>query len=186
MSGSMTRGALVFMVAGAALIGCQTTVEQYSNARPLPPMPNAAPPVPAGAKANSMAFLLLGARPRDSDGNGRPDLILVEAYLFSEPFPTPLYESGTFIFDLYAPGQSSIPDAKPARTWRFDPQQVLASHGRSLAGVSHRFSLSLLENGGDAMPFRAADLTATFEPADGGPAVRAIGVRTVQLAPDGG
>lgn len=147
----------------------------------MPQKPVAPPPTPSGAKANSMAVLVLGPKARDTNGNGRADLVVVEVYLFAEPHPTPMFEDGRFVFELQpCPGEFA-PEVMPVRTWAFEGEAEASARGKAMIGPSHRFMLSLLETGGDQLPCDTADLTARFEPADGRSPVKAMGVRSVQL-----
>jgi len=176
---------LALLSQGLALAGCETTVEQSSSARPMPSKPVSPPPTPSGAKANSMAMLVLGPKARDSNGNGRADMVMVEVFLFAEPYPAPIFEEGRFVFELQPCAGEQLGDLIPPRVWSFEGEQAMRSRGRAMVGPSHRFTLSLLETGGDVLPCSKADLTARFEPADGRPAVSAMGVRSVVLG-DGG
>lgn len=168
------------------LAGCETTVEQSTSPRPMPSKPVDPPPTPADAKANRMAVLLLGPKAQDTNGNGRGDLVLVEVYLFAEPYPTPIFEEGRFVFELQPCPGENVAQFIPPRVWTFEGEQIRSFRGRARIGPSHRFPLSLLENGGDQLPCATGELTARFEPADGGAAVRAIGTRSVQLGGAGG
>lgn len=147
----------------------------------MPPAPIAPPPLPADAKVNAIVFTLVGPKALDTNGNGRADLIPVEAYLFAEPHPTPVFAPGEFVFEMYPLGGAAVPGAKPVSTWRIGGAKADAGRAFLLVGPCYRFSLSLLETSGDVLPFTAADLTAAFYPADGGPPIRGSGVRTVQL-----
>jgi hypothetical protein len=160
---------------------CETTVEQSTSARPMPSKPVEPPPAPVGAKANSMAMLVLGPKAQDSNGNGRADLVTVEVFLFAEPHPTPIFEEGRFVFELQPCPGEQLGELIPPRVWSFEGPQATAARGRAMIGPSHRFSLSLLETGGDVLPCAGADLTARFEPADGRSPVRAVGVRSILL-----
>lgn len=163
--------------------GCETTVTQASGGRPLPPDPKQPPPALTNVPPNAMAVMLVGPKPMDTNGNGFPDLITVEAYLFAEPYPTPMWADGAFVFELYPLGMAGQPESKPIATWRIEGDALLASRTQSLAGRSYRLNLSLLERGTDVLPVSAVDLTSAFVPAGGAPVVRALGVRTVQMLP---
>lgn len=177
---------LTSLVGLLAVAGCETTVEQSTSPRPMPSKPVDPPPTPADAKANRMAVLLLGPKAQDTNGNGRGDLVLVEVYLFAEPYPTPIFEEGRFVFELQPCPGENVAQFIPPRVWTFEGEQIRSFRGRARIGPSHRFPLSLLENGGDQLPCATGELTARFEPADGGAPVRAIGTRSVQLGGAGG
>ncbi|MCA9286627.1 MAG: hypothetical protein KDA22_15495 [Phycisphaerales bacterium] len=178
------RAIAAAVVAAAAMAaGCETTVERPTNGRPLPPDPRPAPVVPEGVRPNAMAVMLVGPKPADTNGNGFPDLIVIDVLLFAEPYPTPLWSDGAFVFQVYPMGMSSNPDIQPLAQWRIEGPALLASRTQSLAGASYRFGLSLLESGTDVLPVPAIDLVSRFEPAADGPAIAAVGVRTIQLLP---
>ncbi len=165
----------------AVLAACQTTVTQGSNVRPMPPKPTAGPVTPPTAAVNSVALLLLSPKARDTDGNGIPDTIDVEVYLFAEPFPAPVFADGEFIFRLSTAGTSTDRSAPALREWRFSGEVILAARSRALAGPCYRFALSLLADGGRELAVSTADLTLTFQASGDRPPVHISGVRTVQL-----
>lgn len=176
---------LLLVLAGAAafaVTACESTVEQSSNVRPMPPPPNAAPTPPPEARVNSFAMLLLTPKAMDSDGDGRPDTMAVECYLFAEPFPTPLWEEGTFVFSLYGQGETSLPGALPLVEWRISPEAAAAARAKTLIGPCYRFALNVVEAGRADLSVRSADLVGRFEPSDDRPPIRTTGVRAVQLA----
>ncbi|UCD76486.1 MAG: hypothetical protein JSV91_06090 [Phycisphaerales bacterium] len=186
--GNITGGGRSLLPVSTALclllsttIGCETTKVQSSDGRPLPPEPRPAPRTPADALANAIA-LRVGAKPIDTNGNGYPDLIQVEAYLFSEPHPTPTYEDGAFVFTLHHRGQTDRPDALPIAEWRIEGEVLESCKGiSSLFGPAYTFGLSLMDAGGDEYPLCGADLSCRFEPADGRPPVDGKGVRSLQI-----
>ena len=158
--------------------GCQTTKVHSSDGRAMPPKPQRAPRVPAGAKANRIA-MMVGAKPQDSNGNGYPDLIRVTTYLFSEPHPTPIREEGTFVFELYPAGLTDSEQDLIAR-WRLGPEELKRAQSVDLPGVCYAFSLGLLEVRSDALPLMMANLACRFEPADGRAPVRPQSVHALQ------
>jgi hypothetical protein len=164
----------------ALLAACQTSVTT-SDGRPSPPEVRPAPPVPAGAQANAMA-LRVAAKPTDTNGNGYPDLIAAEAYLFSQPHPSPMYEPGAFVFGLYMEGIAFDDGAVPLAEWRIDGDELERRKMRSaMFGIGYGFRLSLLEAGVDELPVMNANLRCSFEPADGRPPVEPTGVPTLQI-----
>jgi hypothetical protein len=183
-SALLTAAGLLFVI--ALPLGCVTTNVETSDGRPMPPDPSPPPRTPVGAKVNAIA-LRVGAKPVDTNGNGYPDQISVEAYLFSRPHPTPIYEDGAFVFELYHQGQSDQPNARPISRWRIEGDALAQSRVIAVPfGPSHAFMLSMLETGGDQYPLIGADLVCRFEPADGRSAVRIDGVRTLQIGRPGG
>lgn len=173
------------MAALSIVAGCETTNVQSSDGRPLPPEPRPAPTTPANAKVNSIA-LQVGAKPTDTNGNGYPDLIRVEAYLFARPHPSPTYEDGAFRFRLFYRGQTDLPGAEPIAEWRFEAEALEECRRvTSLFGPGYQFGLSLLEAGGEEHALCGADLSCQFEPADGRPPVAASGVRSLQIGKRG-
>ncbi|MHC4947837.1 MAG: hypothetical protein ACYTG1_06200 [Planctomycetota bacterium] len=178
----MTRAALVVAILclPAASGGCETTVTT-SDGRPMPPEPRPAPATPDDARVNAIA-LRIGAKPTDTDGNGFPDQIAVEAYLFAQPHPTPIFEDGTFVFTLFPAGSSIHGDVAPLARWRIGGADLDRLKTRSpLFGPAYGIRLSLLETGGDQYPLLGANLTARFEPADGREPIRTGDVYTIQI-----
>ncbi len=161
------------------ILGCKTTKVEYSSARPMPPDPKPARAVPSSAKANTLALMIEG-KPTDTDGNGYPDTIVANMYLFSVPHTSPMFEDGTFVFSLrYADDKRSTKDLPDIAQWKLPVSEL--ERGRNLYGPVHVARLSLLETGGDIMPSMSAILLCRFEPADGREAVRPGGVHWVQL-----
>lgn len=170
----------LFSIAVLAIGGCTTSVVEYSDGRPLPPKPSAPPTTPESAKATALA-LMVAPKPIDTDGNRVPDLIKIDAYLFAEPHPTPIHASGTFVFTLYPMRTAPDPNATPIAEWRYGPELLAKHQSAAMAGPCYHFELSLLEHGGEDRVGIGADLAVRFEPAGGGPPIRAMGVRTIQF-----
>jgi hypothetical protein len=171
MSASMRRllrNGFVFCALAAMAAGCARTVNTRSDdSRPMPIAPRRIAPPPAGTKANAVA-IQVAPRPRDTNGNGYPDLIEVAAYLFAEPYEMPLYEDGAFVFAVYIEGQSDDPGTMPLSEWRVEGESLeRARIGETIVGLAHSFTLSLLDTCGDTFPLMAVDLVCRFEPADG-------------------
>lgn len=163
-----------------ALPACQTTVISSSSGRPMPPPPRAAPPTPDSAVPQRM-MLVVAPICDDTDGNGFPDLIKVEAALFAPPYPTAMEARGAFVFSLYRKG--SPRSAPPLAEWRFDDETVTAAQARTIYGVCYRLSLSLLDAlGTDRLPPMPTDLRGRYEPSAGGTPVRSSDeLRPVQI-----
>jgi len=139
----------------------------------MPPAPRAAPATPEGTRANRISWMV-APRPRDTNGNGFPDLIELDVYLFSTEYPTPFHEDGAFVFELYLGGQVDVAGAAPLNSWRIEGADLeAAKRTPSIIGPRYSVKLSLLEgkNPTDRYPRLAADLIARFEPADGRAAV---------------
>lgn len=166
------------VLAAALLLGCKTTKVEYSSARPMPPDPRPAKAVPSSAKANTMALMVEG-KPTDTDGNGYPDLIVANMYLFSLPYTSPMFEDGTFVFSLRYDVDPSSQEFAYIAEWKLIASEL--ERGRNIYGPVHVARLSLLETGGDRFPLISANLLCRFEPADGREAVRPSGVHWVQL-----
>ena len=175
---------LLSMLSGTAiLIGCETTTITQTGPgdRPMPPSPRHAPETPNDVTPDRIV-LQVAAKPRDTNGNRYPDEIEVLANLFSNDHAMPFYADGTFVFTLYPDGRSGVPDARPIRVWRIAGDELEAAKGgRSLYGLTYRFTLSLLENGGDQFPLISADLACRFEPADGSPPVIRKEIHKMQI-----
>jgi len=165
----------------AASAGCVSETVETTTARPMPPEPRAAPTTPASARPNRLAMMVIGPKPIDTDGNGRPDTIPVEVFLFAEPHPTPIFAAGAFVFDLYAIGEAGDTSVPPITSWRFENEDLSAHQARGMIGPMYRFALSLLEKGGDDLGLPAVDLVGRFHPADGGRPIRSSGARTLQM-----
>jgi len=171
------------LIAGLlACTGCQTERVSTSDGRPMPPKPRDPPRVPSGAQANAVA-LLPAAKPQDTNGNGFPDLLLVDAYLFSEPHPSPLHEQGSFVFALYHEGQVDRENAEPIAEWRVEGPALERCRAVTLWGRGYSIPLSLLDGspGGEKFPVIATTLTCRFEPVDGREPIEPRGVYSIQL-----
>jgi len=133
----------------------------------MPITPRRIAPPPPGTQANAVA-IQVAPRPRDTNGNGYPDLVEVAAYLFAEPHEMPLYEDGAFVFAVYIEGHSDDPGAMPLSEWRVAGDALQRARiGETIVGLAHSFTLSLLDTCGDTFPLMAVDLVCRFEPADG-------------------
>jgi len=166
------------VLAAALIFGCKTTKVEYSSARPMPPDPRPAKAVPSSARANTMALMVEG-KPTDTDGNGYPDMIVANMYLFSLPYSSPMFEDGTFVFSLRYHDDQSRQEFTYIAEWKLNASEL--ERGRNLYGPVHVARLSLLESGSDRFPAISANLLCRFEPADGGKAVKPTGVHWVQL-----
>jgi hypothetical protein len=169
------------LVPSLLLAGCATT-SVTSDGRPMPPPPVAAPRAPETARANAMA-VRVGAKATDTNGNGFPDEVIVEAFLYSEPHPMPIFQDGAFVFRLYLAGQGVDSARPPLVEWRIEGEKMMQSRiiSEFINGPCHLFRLSLLETGGDEYPSLSTNLTCRFEPADGGDAVESSGVFQINV-----
>jgi hypothetical protein len=173
------RLAALAVVPLLAMAACEVTRET-SDGRPMPPPPTAAPATPAGAEINAIA-LIFGPKPVDIDSDGRADLVELDAYLFSRPYPSPTYAEGTLVFELFAPGGAGG-NAPPLGTLRLGPSRLQAIESRSMFGACYRVLLSLREAGVPPSAPPSLDLRTTFEPADGGTPVSSRSVERIVLA----
>lgn len=150
----------------------------------MPPQSRSVEQAPPDAPINAMS-MLYGPKPGDSDANGRPDRIAAEMYLFARPYPMPTWRDGTLIITAYRMGKAGTPEnpgMEPFRRWEIPMNDLALGRFRSLVGEGYKFQFSLLDNGGsDGVPGDALDLTARFQPADGGPPVWSDGVRTISF-----
>lgn len=173
----------------ATLAACETT-STTSDGRPMPPPLREARRTPDAASVNAMA-VMVASKATDSDGNGYPDEIGVEAYLFSRPHPSPKHEDGEFAFALYADGIMVTEAAEPIAVWRRDVAAVRAARMQTRIGPGHSFRLNLMETESqadgagegptDTYPLMGANLACRFEPADGSAAVESSDVYWVQI-----
>lgn len=179
---SIARSAIGLCVL-LALGGCQT--ERISGGGTMPPAPRPAPVTPDSAAPTRM-LLGVGSKPIDTDGNGFPDMIMVSAHLFAEPHPTPIFDEGTFTFELYRAGTFNQPQATPLAKWTITGERLEQAKTRSLAGPMYNFRLNLNEAGGDRYPLQGVDLAATFVP-DTAPQkiVRPGGLISMQIGREG-
>lgn len=183
----MTVNHLIGCAACTAILGvagCTQTVET-SDGRPMPPEPRAAPTTPEQARVNAIA-VVLGAKPVDTNGNLRPDLIQMQVFLFSRPYPSPIWREGTLDVRIYRSGEAGDPrnpGPSPLRTWQVTPQMMESLRTRSLVGDGYAISLSLLDDGQtDALGVSAVDFMVRFLPIEGGEAVPMAEVRPISLA----
>lgn len=154
---------LTLLGVAVTLLGCQTS-RTIVYQRPLPPKPRKAQPPPPDAKTNAVV-LTLGAAPRDTNGNGYPDMIHATTHLFDRRYAPPLHEDGSFVFELYAPGESAT--GEPLHSWLYEGDDVLIARGLSGFGFCYRFRLSLLDSGGtDQLGVSMADMVCRFVPAE--------------------
>jgi len=159
---------------------CTTTSVSSGVARPMPAEPRDPPPVPAGARVNSMAFIV-GSKPIDSDGNGWPDRIEATVTLFASPHRTPLWEPGRLVCSMFLKGHARTDQTPPITEWTFEGETLDRAKFTSQVGRQYALFLNLLDLGSDRLPFGDVDLICRFEPADGRPAVQCQGVRSIQI-----
>jgi len=178
----VTRLTLIAGTMSAALTA-QSCVEQVvvdgGRPRPAPPRPTQPAPAPASAVATQMVFLI-GAKPKDSNGNGYPDEFAVTVSLFTQDTQA-VYRDGTFTFTLVAPGTIDQSDVEPMDQWTFTSDEANRRRMQSIIGPSYHFALSLAPSGIERVPTMTADMVCTFTPDDGGPEVRCDDVRTIQF-----
>jgi hypothetical protein len=176
-------------VAGVALLvlvqvlsGCESRVVT-SDGRPLPPDPRPLPPPPVQVKAAWMTVRLGTKAVDDRNGNGYPEIIPVETYLFSPQYPEgTIHEAGAFVFMLYVAGRTGAAGAEALAQWRFDGEALeRAKMYHPLFGLGYAFRLDLLEAGGDEYPLLQASLVCRFEPADGREAIGSSDSYPIQI-----
>lgn len=167
-----------------ALTGCVTTVET-SDGRPMPPQPHDAPATPEASPINALA-VVFGAKPLDTNGNMRPDLIQMQIYLFSRPYPRPVWRDGDLEVRLYTPGTARDPrnpGPSPIRSWRVPSSTLQQVRAKSLVGDCYAVSVSLLNDGAtDDLGTSAVDVIVRFLPADGSEPVPMNEVRTMSMS----
>ncbi len=171
---------LLVLAVAAALCGCATEQVTTSDGRPMAERPRKAPTTPPDAAINKMAFMV-GSRPEDTTGSGYPDLIRATVVLFATPHPMAVRGQGVFHFNLYPFGTAGRESATPIASWTIEGNDVTKAHAESYYGPAYQFQLSLLEAGGDELPYTSADLRCTFVPDDGSPPVRSEGVRSIRI-----
>lgn len=162
----MNRRLLTPLVLAAVLGGGCVTDVSTSDGRPMPPSPVAPPAQPPGLEPTEVV-LRIGAKPNDSDGNGYPDLIAIEAYLFAPPFPSPIAAEGEFVFDARAEGLSSSDSSVPMASWTFTREEVEAAAAPGAFGLSYAFLLGMRETCGDNFPVMNINIRARFTTVNG-------------------
>ncbi|MHC4093330.1 MAG: hypothetical protein ACYSVY_24180 [Planctomycetota bacterium] len=177
---SYRRIALCVLTAALiGLAGCKTSKRTGSH-RPLPPKPRPIQPAPPDARTDALV-LNVSAAPRDTNGNGYPDLIHATAHLFDRRYAPAIREDGAFVFLLFAPGDAARPDAEPIRSWRYEGEALKKASWQSAFGDCYVFRLNLLDAGTDVLDISMADVLCLFEPADGRPPTYAGQVATIQI-----
>lgn len=173
---SWTAAVMALILAGP---GCETVSVETSDGRPMSPPPTVPEATPPTAPVNRIA-LVFGPKPIDIDGDGVSDVIELDAYLFSQPYPLPRYAAGTLVFEVFAPG-AAAEGRNPLGRWELAGPRLAAMADRSVFGPCYRIRLDLREIGLAPFPLARADLRCRFEPADGGPAVTSRGVERVAI-----
>jgi hypothetical protein len=168
-----------------SLVGCQTYSVSTNDGRPMPPDPRPAIEVPEGAPVNAMA-MFVGAKATDSNGNGYPDVINTEVFLFSQPYSSPMYEDGRFIFALYPVGDHIADDPPLIAAWHINVDAVRAARIENKMLKGYVFRLCLLDADilaplVDRYPLMGANLQCRFEPSVGTDAVETNEVYWVQI-----
>jgi hypothetical protein len=99
----------------------------------------------------------------DTDGNKFRDTSTIVVYIFADSahYQLPMRAQGEFDFRL------ETPDGQPIGRWRFDRRQTEGARRDLAPGPGFVFELSLLQGGTDRIAAPAAELIATFIPADG-------------------
>lgn len=168
----------VVAVVVAVAVGCETS-RQTSDGRPMPPTPTQPVATPTTAPVNAIA-LIFGPKPVELDGDGIPDRIEVDAYLFARPYPQPILAPGVMVFEVYAPGTFARGE-QPLGEWRIGSEQLVRLADRSVFGPCFRLRLDLREIGLAPFPLPQLDLRCRFEPSDGGAAVESRGVERISM-----
>lgn len=172
------RAAVLSVVAVVVAVGCETS-RQTSDGRPMPPTPTQPVATPTTAPVNAIA-LIFGPKPVELDGDGIPDRIEVDAYLFARPYPQPILAPGVMVFEVYAPGTFARGE-QPLGEWRIGSEQLVRLADRSVFGPCFRLRLDLREIGLAPFPLPQLDLRCRFEPSDGGAAVESRGVERISM-----
>jgi hypothetical protein len=163
--------------------GCESLMGPAQPAAPKPkrsfrPKPKTVP-LRRAETANRLV-IIVGANPRDTDADGYPDMLDINAMLFEGRRSEPVLVEGSFDFEL-EPLDESI--ERPWRTWHVGAATAAAGAGPTLFDLpGYTLALDLRQNGGDRMPPIAANFTGTFTPLSGGPTIVCVpGQRVVQL-----
>ena len=161
-----TPGPVALAAACLILPACQTTDPD----RPPPPTPLATSAKPTRVVPLSDA--------RDTDGNNRPDSLVLLVYLFRpEESPIPFWADGQFVFTL------ADPQGRQMATWTFIESRLPDHRTTDALGPAHSFVLNLKEAlGTDEFPPQSAALTAEFIRNDG-VTIASYGPLSVPLGP---
>lgn len=162
------------LIAIFVLAGCETA-QGPSAPTPPRPRPSTRPepkvvPLRQAMYADQMA-IMVGAKPRDTDADGYPDMIDVTALLMKGRRGDLVLVPGSFEFELQPLQQSTD---QPWRVWAFDEEQTAAAAGPTVFDLpGYSFTLDLRATGGDRMPATAANVTGRFQAQAGGPVLEA-------------
>ncbi|MEM7227864.1 MAG: hypothetical protein AAF432_03525 [Planctomycetota bacterium] len=169
---------LSLVVCASIVTGC-VTESVTSDGRPMPAKPRRIEAPPSTAVVAKLAFLI-GAKPKDSNGNGFPDLFETTVMLFTAD-EKPLHRDGAFHFTLTQAGMMDDPETTPLHEWTMSSEEAEAYRRTTLMGPVYEIPLSLASAPIERVPMMAADMIVEFRPSDGGPSVRCNGVRTIQF-----
>ena len=162
-------------VLAVLLGGCVTRVTTSDGRAPSPP-PRKPAKAPSFAKANSVV-LLVGSKGVDTNGNGFPDRVAMEVYLFAQPYPEAVHEEGAFIVTMHPAGAGE--GVAPLGTWRIEADEVRASRSVSMFGRNYALRVNLLDQMPDVQQLQSVSLRCAFEPADGRGQVSSSAVATL-------
>ena len=173
----ITVGVMLMM----SVAGCVSETVTTSVDRPPLVKPRQVSPAPQTAEINDLA-VLSQVRPFDSNGNGFPNRFDATIFLFSRPYPTPRFASGSIRFSMYEPGtygQGKNVDAVLVAQWIFDSKNMAMRRFRGVIGDGYTFTLDLSDLGLMSIPVNSADMVVVFEPDGGGDAVQSNSVQTI-------
>jgi hypothetical protein len=161
--------------------GCISETTTSSLGRmPAPEIRKIAPP-PKTARVNDIA-ILKSMRPIDTDATGFPNRMEITLYLFSRPYPVPLWARGTMKFKLYAPGSFDFVNGEidpPLAEWTFTSDQLQPLRFKDVVGEGYGIVLDLNAVGISRLPVKSANLVSEFVPVDGSDPVKVRSVQSV-------
>ncbi|MBT4767788.1 MAG: hypothetical protein HOO04_05455 [Phycisphaerae bacterium] len=179
----MTLRVIVLLYLVVCASGCESLMGPSSQPaeRPKPSLrPKPKTVALRRAATADRLIIMVGANPRDTDADGYPDMLDINAMLFEGRAGEPVLVDGSFDFEL-EPLDESI--ERPWRTWHIDAAKAAGGAGPTLFDLpGYALTLDLRQNGGDGMAPIAANLTGTFTPLNGGRTITCVpGQRVVQL-----
>jgi hypothetical protein len=170
----MTLRVIILLYLVVCVSGCESLMGPSSQSAEKPkPRLRPKPKTVALRRAETAdrLIIMVGANPRDTDADGYPDMLDINAMLFEGRAGEPVLVDGSFDFEL-EPLDESI--ERPWRTWHIDAATAAGGAGPTL--------FDLPQNGGDRIAPIAANLTGTFTPLSGGRTITCVpGQRVVQL-----
>ena len=143
----ITRHLVLFACACSGLTACETVSVTSSTGMPLPPPPVKAPSTPESAPVTNVVAISPFAM--DQSSAGLDGEFPIAVYLYAQPYPSPKWESGSFVFKLYQ--SDKVPDEENSnegvlveKVWT--SSEAWDVRNRSMVGNFYRFQVDLRES----------------------------------------